>query len=58
LELDARAKSAHLLSLPIHRLRRLMNTFRDATGNFDRAPTGVQRVAVVWTGRHTCRLRS
>lgn len=38
-------------SLPIHRLRRLMNTFGDATDNFTGAPTGVQRVAVVWTGK-------
>jgi hypothetical protein len=37
---------------PIHRFRRVVNTFADAARSFELAPTGNHRVAVVWTGRN------
>jgi hypothetical protein len=41
-------------STPIHRFRRVANTFADATRNFDNAPSA-HRVVVVWTGREYVR---
>jgi hypothetical protein len=37
-------------NLLIHRMRRLMTMFGEATGNFKHALSGAHRIAVVWTG--------
>ena len=38
-------------STSFHRQRRFVNSFANATANFEHAPTGSHRVAVVWLGK-------